>query len=307
MKKYLVSGVAAASAALLWGVMAASALTIQPVLIDDIHANPGDIVTRAVKLTNDSNVSVKLKEVVYDVVANENETGFPKVITKSDDSTLANWINAGVTSEITLQPRETVSVPIYVSIPKDAEPGGHYALVSWGAAEVEKPAGIGAGVSGEIALNLAIDVKGAVVEKGDLLSFATSDGKSKYDKLPVSFSVRVNNGGNRHFKPSGNVVITNMFGKAVATLPIVTGNSGGNVLPKSSRAYDVQWADGFAFGKYTATAAVSFGRAGSGTQSLEFWVLPAGLMILWLVIALVVLLILALLIKNIMMSMNKKA
>lgn len=307
MKKYLVSGVAAATTVLLWGVLTASALTVQPVLIEDIHVKPGEGVTRTVKITNDSNATVKLKSIVYDVVANENETGFPKVVTKSPDSTLANWINSGSTQEITLGARETASVPVYISVPVGAEPGGHYALISWGSADTEAPTGVGAGVVGQIGVNLAIDVIGTVTEKGDLVSFATSDGKSKYDKLPVSFNVRVNNGGNRHFKPNGNVVITNMFGKTVATLPVVSGNGGGNVLPKSTRDYTVKWEDGFAFGKYTASAGVSFGRAGSGSAAVDFWVLPAGLLVLWLAIAAIVVLILVLLIKNIMMSMNKKA
>lgn len=308
MNKYFIASVAAAAASLLLGLSAASALTVQPVLIENISVSPGEGVTRTVKLTNDSDTAVTLSSDVYDVVPNEDETGFPKVVQKSDESTLANWINSGATQKVTLKARETASVPVYITVPAGAEPGGHYALIAWSLdGDAPKEGTVGAGVSGQTGVNLAINVKGDVLEKGELVSFATADGKGKYDKLPIEFKLRVNNQGNRHFKPAGTVVVTNMFGKTVATLPVISGSTGGNVLPKSTRAYTVKWDDGFAFGKYTATAGVMFGKAGSGAAAVDFWILPMGLLVLWLVIAAVVVLILALLVKNIAGSMGKKA
>ncbi len=304
MRKLLLSSVAAGTAfaaSLAFGAIAVSALTVQPVLIDDIRATPGEPVTRIVKLTNDSSEAIRLKSVIYDAEAADDESGFPKIITNKEESIAGKWINAG--GIVTLGPRETVSVPVTILVPTNGEPGGHYALVSWGNADAQKPTVPGSTVIGQVAVNLAIDVKGTVTEKGALVSFETKAGK--YDKLPVAFTARIANSGNRHFKPRGEVTVTNMFGKVVATLPL-TAASGGNVLPKSTRAYDVQWDGEFAFGKYTATLAASFGKAGSGTASVDFWVLPLGLLILWLVIAVVVVLILALLVKNILASTGAK-
>lgn len=305
MRKYILSSAAAGvafAASLAFGAVVVSALTVQPVLIDDLKMSPGETATRAVKLTNESAQTVQLKPAVYDVEPSDDETGFPKTVSRSEESTLANWISAG--GEVTIKPNETVIVPVVVTVPANGEPGGHYALVTWGASQTANPKGPGAAVAGQIGVNFALDVKGAVTEKGDLVSFGTSNGEGKFDSLPVKFTARVSNSGNRHFKPKGDVVVTNMFGKVVATLPL-TGATGGNVLPKSTRAFDVQWDGAFAFGKYTATVNALFGKAGSASGSIDFWVLPIGLLILWLVIAVVVVLILALLVKNISASMKK--
>ena len=78
--------------------------------------------------------------------------------------------------------------------------------------------------------------EGDAVEKGELMSFSTADGGSKYGKLPIEFVVKVNNSGNRHFKPTGTIEVTNMFGKSVASLAVNNVSPGGNILPKANRS-----------------------------------------------------------------------
>ena len=57
-------------------------LTVQPVVIDDITASPGETVTRAVRVKNDALGEVKLKMSIYDVEPGD-DTGFPKYLQKS--------------------------------------------------------------------------------------------------------------------------------------------------------------------------------------------------------------------------------
>ncbi|MEK7619232.1 MAG: hypothetical protein AAB416_03275 [Patescibacteria group bacterium] len=305
MKQFLYRGIVSAVGAFLLGVLPAAALTVQPVVIDDITASPGETVTRAVRVKNDALGEVKLKMSIYDVEPGD-DTGFPKYLTKSPESTLANWINPNLSSEIILKGGETADVPLIIAVPKNAPPGGHYAGVAFGSVSTTEQEGVSAAVSGQTAVNLALDVRGDAVEKGELMKFSTADGGSKYGKLPIEFVVKVNNSGNRHFKPTGTIEVTNMFGKSVASLAVNNVSPGGNVLPKANRSYTVKWDGGFAFGKYNAHLSLNMGKAGSAQADFSFWVLPAGLLVLWLVIALVIILILALLIKNIMMGMAKK-
>lgn len=304
MKKFFTRGAIGIAGMLLLGVLPAAALTLQPVLIDSLSANPGETISSAVKITNDARVPVTVKMTVYDAEPGD-DTGFPVYRLKTAESTLPNWINNNLSNDITLGANESKDVFLVMQVPKDAEPGGHYAGVAFGRSG-ESPDGVGAGVIGQAAVNIALNVKGDAVERGELMKFSTADGKTKYDKLPIEFAVKVNNSGNRHFKPTGTISITNMSGKSVADLAVNATNSGGNVLPKSNRSYSAKWDGGFAFGKYTAHLALSMGKAGSAQADYSFWVLPTGLLILWLVIALVIILILALLIKNIMMGMAKK-
>lgn len=304
MKKFFTGGVLGVASILLMGALPAGALTLQPVLIDNLSANPGETVSSAVKVKNDASGPITLKMEVYDAEPGD-DTGFPVYRLKTAESTLPNWINNNLSKEITLQENETKDILLVIEVPKDAEPGGHYAGVAFGRSG-DTPDGVGAGVTGQAAVNIALNVKGDAVERGELMKFSTADGKTKYDKLPIEFAVKINNSGNRHFKPTGTISITNMSGKSVADLAVNTTNSGGNVLPKSNRSYSAKWDGGFAFGKYTAHLALSMGKAGSAQADYSFWVLPTGLLILWLFIALVIILILALLIKNIMMGMAKK-
>lgn len=305
MYKKVVLSVTAFVMSVLFGATSASALTVQPTVIDDVSVSPGETIVRSVKLTNEQSFPVKLKATVYDAEPSDSETGFPKIVDRKGESALASWINKGVNTAVSLEPGESKSVDVYFAVPSEAEPGGHYAVITWGLDEVAQQEGVGAGVAGQAGVNLAIDVKGDVVEKGDLISFSTADSNSRYDKLPIEFVLRVNNSGNRHFKPTGTITVSNMFGKAVAVLNVNETASGGNVLPNSTRGYSVKWDGGFAFGKYTAKADVSFGKAGAGTAEYEVWVLPAGLLMVWLVGAVVVVLILVLLVKNLMMSPKK--
>ena len=86
-------------------------------MIDDITASPGETVTRAVRVKNDALGEVKLKMSIYDVEPGD-DTGFPKYLTKSPESTLANWINPNLSSEIILKGGETADVPLIIAVPK---------------------------------------------------------------------------------------------------------------------------------------------------------------------------------------------
>ncbi len=276
----------------------ADALKITPT-IKEFSARPGDAVSGVVQLFNDSNERVSYSFDAVDASASTNESGFAEYSKRSDTSTLSNWITIRE-SKVILNPNETKGVQYFVAIPGDAPPGGHYAGIK--ISSVEPGITSGAGLSSGMIANIALDVEGQVLEKGDVVSFETVDGKKNYDKLPISFTTRINNGGNRHFKPQGSIQLKNMFGSVVAELPLNAGNGGGNVLPRSTREFKNDWVGEFAFGKYTAILTADLGGAGVKTANLELWVMPAGLLVLWLIIALIIIGILVLLIKRALQS-----
>ncbi len=290
----------------LLGLQDTNALKIGPTLLT-LKAKPGETLTRAVKLTNTDTVPLVLIPKTYEAVAGNTEDGFAQLSPKDDNSTLANWITVIPGDQrVELNQGESRDLTFSIVVPENAPAGGHYAVLSWEVENVKTPEESGAAVQGGIATNIALDVAGTVVEKGDVVSFLTEGDVKKYDKLPVTFITRINNGGNRHFRPQGGVVIKDMFGKEVALLPLLGEKTPGNVLPKATREFKTTWDSGFAFGKYTAVLVVMLGGAGKKTATYEFWVMPAGLAILWVIILVVVLLILGLLIKNMMLAMKKK-
>lgn len=282
----------------------AHALKIQPTLLD-LKTKPGGALQSTITVTNDSMDPITLEPVVYEAVPNSSENGGADYVEKTSNSTLANWIDISKLSVVTLAPQESKEFPVLIMAPQDAGPGTHLALMTWKTPkEGDQPGG--ASILNAVGVNIALDVAGQAIEKGDVVSFSTEGDVKKYDKLPVSFVTKINNSGNRHFMPKGTITVKDMFGKDVVVLPFLQTNSGGNVLPKATRTFPATWESGFAFGKYTAVLDVTLGGAGKKMATYEFWVMPAGLAILWVIILIVVLLILGLLIKNMMIAMKKK-
>lgn len=278
------------------------ALKIGPTVID-LSANPGESLSGSVLLENDSDTITALKPTTLDARADINEGGYAAYDKPTETSTLSKWLSFK-DIEITLQPREKRNAVFFVNVPKEGSVGGHYAAIGW-LSDVVAPKESGAAVGGFPVVNIALDVLGKTVEKGDVVSFSTINNKSNYDKLPVSFVTRINNGGNRHFKPQGSIQVKNMFGSVVANLPLNETNGGGNVLPMSTREFNNEWVGEFAFGKYTAVLTANLAGAGTKTASYELWVMPAGLLVLWLIIALIIIVILVLLIKRAMQSSSE--
>jgi len=301
MKKMYIVALAVLLGVLFWAGNA-HALKVQPVTIDEITLSPGESVTKTIKLTNDGIDPITVAPKMYTADASTKEDGSATYVPATSESTLPNWIIFKDGGETTLQPGETKSVPMFISLPQDAPPGTHLAMVGWGTTTGSQPTTSGASVVGLTGINVAIDVRGETVEKGEVTYFGTEGGLTKFDKLPITFLARFNNGGNRHFKPQGDVKIKNMFGSIVTVLPFNNLPGVGNVLPRSNREFKVVWDSGFAFGKYTALFDVTMGGAGSVSKSFTFWVLPTGLLVLWLIIALVIVVILVLLIKKMLES-----
>ncbi len=306
MKKYgLLVAVLGVCASFLLG-SSAHALSLAPTYYE-INAKPGEVVTKAVRVTNDSDEPIVITHDTTNFVAGAGEKGYPQFTGKQTDvSTLANWITVNV-PKITIPPRQKVDVPFTVVVPLDAEPGGHYAALTWG---TSSPSAKGSGsvdITGQIATLILLNVAGTTSESGQIISFETASRATNYQKLPVQFVTKIANTGNVHFKPVGQVTIKNMFGRTVATLPFNVVKDGGNILPKSVRVFETTWDKQFAFGKYTATLDASYGKAGTISGEYTFWVVDPLLAIMWAVIAIILVVILILLGTLASRSRNGKA
>src|SRR3989338_8966600 len=281
MKRYYLSGIAVLFGVLLWA-GPTYALKVQPTTIDEISLSPGESITKGINLTNDGEASITIAPTLYQAEAGFGSDGVAQYFAATPESTLANWIVFNNGGRVTLEPGEKKTDPMFISIPENAPPGGHFAMIGWGVSACDTSVGAtGATVVGQTGVNVALDVRGETVEKGEVTYFGTENGVTKFDKLPITFLARFNNGGNRHFKPQGDVKVKNMFGSIVTVLPFNNLPGMGNVLPRSNREYKIAWGEGFAFGKYTALFDVSMGSAGSASKAFTFWLLPTGLLILW--------------------------
>lgn len=278
----------------------ASALTIIPPSME-LQVVPGKNYETAVKLFNEEQDPKTLYTEVAPFTA-EGETGNPNFDFNAPATGLSAWIGVQQ-GPITVEPGQRVEIPVTVAVPEDAEPGGHYAAVFFSSTP---PAGTGensqVAIGTKLGTLILARVEGKVVEAGRLQEFGF-EGGGTLTRLPAEFFTRFTNTGNVHLRPSGSIVITNLFGGEAATLTV--NKASGATLPGSTRKYNTRWEkapvddtsgniwtnfwtefanekDNFALGRYTATLTLTAGQSRqiSDTATMTFWVLPWRILLL---------------------------
>lgn len=238
----------------------------------ETFANPGDTITEKIRIKNESNFPVNYSIVIEDF-SSSGEEGYVVLEEEGTDSSysLANWIEPSV-KDITLQPNEERPISFTVYIPRDAEPGGHYASILFQSGSDETP-GV-ANVSQRIGSLILLRVSGNVTEDAQIETFETP---TYSQEGPINFTLRVKNNGNVHIRPKGTIIITNIFGQKVEEIPL----NGSNVLPDAIRKMDTQWEKESMLGQYTATLVATYGQQNLPlTAAVKFTVVSATSLIL---------------------------
>lgn len=268
------------------------ALTISPVRLE-VNGDPDQILNEEMTLTNDTD-SI---QTFYSSFANfeaKGETGSPSFVESKND--LDKWIST--VDSVTINPKQSLIIPIQIRIPNNSEPGGHFAAVFWGTTpntNNNSSVSIGAKVGMLILLSVSGDVK----ENGGLVEFSTIDNKFFYNTLPVSFFYRFKNDGDDRIKPNGFSSIRNTI--FIPVKKIDANLSQGNVLPNSIRKFEFDWVKNprskdfiasdkifarffdtvfyqfrnFAFGIYSAHLDLTYGSQGIHTsKNIYFFVFP---------------------------------
>ena len=266
------------------------ALSITPA-IREISLTPGAEKTAVIEVENDMSEAVKLTTEVVNFTAKEN-TGDPVYDFDGTPTGIATWVDVEE-GPVTLQPGQTKEYTATFTVPASAQAGGHYAGIVFSFGESGTVAEQGQVViESKVGIPFLATVTGSYTEKGEVVSFGTVGNTTSYTEGPVSFgTVKFKNTGDIHSKPTGSVVITNMFGKTVKTISVNADKAA--VLPGSIRSFEVgDWTDvGNGFGKYTATITMSSGTT-TDSATVSFWILST----MGIVIAVVVVVILIVLI-----------
>lgn len=254
---------------------AVEGLQISPVIIE-LNAQKGGTYTVPVKLTNVTSQDHTYYSAVNDFTS-QDETGSPRILLTStlpDTASIISWVSTA--KQITIKSGQSETLNVQINVPSAAEAGGHYGTLRFsGVAPTPQSAGIG--LSASTGMLFLVRVDGTIVEKASVASFtsATTDDKatSFFEKAPLNLAVRIKNEGNVHIKPFGQIVVHDIFGGLVATLPV--NNQKSNILPNSIRRFDVKLDNSWLFGHYTADLALGYGTSGQAiTATTDFWVIP---------------------------------
>ncbi len=242
----------------------------------EIFANPGESITKSITVTNRAATRISFKIEVEDFIGSiiENQPVVLLGNEKSPYSFKDNLIPA--TTTFSLDFNQSITIPIQVHIPANAQPGGFYASVLVSNAPSVDEGSQSTNVEGKtkiisrVGTLFFIRVNGAAKESGSLedvkITYPTKDNPDTY-----KFNILFKNDGNVHLVPYGWVTVTDVFGKIVSKIPV----DAYFALPHSIRYREVDWKAPSLFGRYEAKVELNRGYGSNliDTKSVTFWVI----------------------------------
>jgi len=254
---------------------------------------PGDTYNMNVSAANATGMTKVIDFTTEDMGAsNDPNTPLQFLGTQTGPYSLKDFVKPEADT-LTLLAGQRVTMPITISIPKDAAPGGLYGAIMVAAnnlpsSQTLQPGQAGAQVNiiTRVAVLLFIRVKGDVTESSYLKDFTTD--KNFYEQGPVSFQVTSENTGNVYLSPYGSIQVKDIFGRTIDSRDI----DPWFVLPKSDRTRDISWNSNFLFGKYSAVLSLHRGYMNIkdvvDTKSISFWVIPWKIVAVCLIVLILV-------------------
>lgn len=269
------------------------ALEIAPPVVT-LSADPGKTLQVPINLRDISSGNLIVSNEINDFVA-AGEDGTPKILMNDDNIdnpySLRGWISP--IASINLAPHQIKTITVTIKVPKNATPGGHYGVIRF-TANPEELHTTGVSLSASLGSLILINVSGKTTEQLSLIDFTASKGgksSSVFEATPITFTERIKNSGNVYEAPTGQIVITDMYGKQIGAVNINL--QARNILPQSTRKFDGALDESVLgnkhlFGHYTAKLHMTYGsEKKSLDSSISFWVVPYKL-ITTTVVALVV-------------------
>jgi hypothetical protein len=233
------------------------AVTVAPAKVE-FNVNPGEEIKFSIYTRNDGGVAAYLYSVVKGFT--ENEAGIKIWV---EDAPEIEWVK--IPEKVFAPPGEMIEVPVTISVPQDAPPGGHFLAVGFGTAPAkQKGSGIAIGVN---VLSLVyINVSGNRIDK---ISVSEFNAKKVYFSFPVKFAYKIKNEGNTYVRPTGDIEISNIFGRLVANLKVNEREL--QILPGKEKVLENEWNTNFAFGPYKAKFNIYYGLNQSKNLVFNYW------------------------------------
>lgn len=204
-----------------------------------LETDPSSPVTSSFQIFNNSDETEHLQISLMKFAADQ--TGAAPVIREFDSGDdFKNWMHI-TPSTISVEPDTWKTVQITFEPPREAALSYYYAIVV--SRQTKTPA-----LGGETAIVgapaiLALTTVRSPLAKQELQLKSFRATKRVFEFLPVEFELVVENTGNIHLAPIGNIFINNSSKKDIGQLQI--NKSNGLILPGSTRTYTLKWEEGF--------------------------------------------------------------
>jgi hypothetical protein len=242
----------------------------------EIEVKPGQSVTYEISVSNRISDN-RLFEITIEDVAGSDDINRPVVLLGEQVGpyTIKDYISLpAMTFELDLG--ERARIPVTITVPPDAPPGGLYGSVLISTVRVEETeAGEVEAARSPIVARIGtlffVTVPGEVEKAGETKSVGLTNKSWWYEKGPIPLTILYENTGSVHLNPYGELRITNLFGEEVGFVELEPWFA----LPKSLRSREVTWDRELLFGRYVAKVSVNRGYDDIvDERSVAFWVLP---------------------------------
>ncbi len=241
----------------------------------EIEIKPGQTITYDISITNRISNERQFQLAVEDISGSED--GSKSVIMLGDERgpySIKDYISFPKNT-FNLDLGERARIPVTISIPKDAEPGGYYgsilvSTIRLGSDNVPV-GGASSPIIARIGTLFFITVPGDVKRGGEFKDFSLINEKLWYESGPIDMALLYENTGSIHLNPYGEIRIKNLFDEEVGFVELEPWFS----LPGSMRSREVSWDRELLLGRYTVTASINRGYDDIvDEKTLTFWVLP---------------------------------
>jgi hypothetical protein len=224
-------------------------IAVQPAIIELI-ADPGIPNKATLNIENTSSETLLIKIVPRTLIPIDNETDQYR----RPEFDASAWISVA-NQEQPVEPKEVLSVDIDINVPRNANPGGHYASIAVRASSQTAGPLSGATVLPEISVSTLINVPGEVIESAEFLdSNVVSDRVEKSKETALSFGIR--NTGNVHILPTPKIVVSNSEG-VIETFTLQPQL----ILPNTEKFFQMDWLANVPYGNYKVQAELTYGTA----------------------------------------------
>jgi len=240
----------------------------------EVSVQPGETVVKELSVTNRISEERTFKLQVEDIRGTDDGSAALEIVEgERGPYSIRDYISFPEET-ITLNLGERARIPVTISVPADAEPGGYYGSVLVSTVRLGSEGETLAPrnpIIARVGSHLFLTVEGEQSISGQTLDIRTIPTQWWSESGPVTFGISYENTGSLHVNPYGEISITNTFGEEVGYVEL----DPWFVLPQSIRTREVIWDREFLFGRYTARAAINRGYDDILDEvTMTFWVLP---------------------------------
>lgn len=240
----------------------------------EIEVVPGETVTQEISVTNRISETREFRLEVEDITGSKDGSSAVSLTgSERGPYSIRDYISFPEDSFV-LELGERARIPVTISVPPDAEPGGYYGSVLVSTTRLgSSPEGAAprSPIIARVGSLMFLKVKGETKVEGKTIDLTLVNDKWWYEKGPIEMGILYENTGSVHVNPYGELSITNMFGEQVGYVELEPWF----VLPNSLRVREITWDREFLLGRYTVKAQVNRGYEDIVDEvSVTFWVMP---------------------------------